>query len=344
MFTCPIPISEYPTVLLAHGGGGRFMHQLLDRMILQEFRNPTLDARHDGALLQPAPGLLAFTTDSFVVNPPFFPGGDIGSLAVFGTVNDLAMCGASPRWLSVAFILEEGLPMQDLWHIVRSMRAAADRCGVLLATGDTKVVDRGKGDRIFITTTGVGEVRTGIRLHPTRIRPGDAVILSGPIALHGVAIMSVREGIAFETSIVSDAAPLHELAGLLLDAVPDTRVLRDPTRGGVASTLNELATAAGVCIQVEETAVPVPPEAAAACEILGLDPLYVANEGKFVAVVPAGAAEQAVRVLHTHPLGLGAAVIGSATTERPGTVLLRNPMGGRRILDMLSGEQLPRIC
>jgi hydrogenase expression/formation protein HypE len=254
------------------------------------------------------------------------------------------MCGAVPRWLSVAFILEEGLPMEELWRIVRSMREAADRTGVLLATGDTKVVDRGKGDRIFITTTGIGEVPAGVDLAPARIRPGDTVILSGAVGLHGVAIMSVREGIAFDTGVRSDAAPLHELAAALLQAVPEVRVMRDPTRGGVASTLNELARASGCGIAVEEAAVPVPAEVAAACEILGLDPLYVANEGKLIACVPPEGAAAALAAMRAHPLGRDAAVIGTVVVDHAGSVILRNSLGGRRILDMLSGEQLPRIC
>jgi hydrogenase expression/formation protein HypE len=342
---CPIPLSEYPQVTLAHGGGGRLTHTLIERMFLAAFRNPALEPLHDGAVLEVAAGRLALTTDSFVVSPLFFPGGDIGSLAVHGTVNDLAMCGARPVALTAAFVLEEGLPMDDLWRIVRSMAQAARDAGVSVVTGDTKVVDRGKGDGVFITTTGLGVVREGVRIAPTRARPGDRVLLSGRIADHGIAIMSVREGLEFGTTIQSDSAALNGLVEVLLDAAGErVHVLRDPTRGGLASATNEIATSAQVGVRLEETAIPVAEQVRGACEILGLDPLYVANEGKCLAVVAPEAAAAALAALRAHPLGREAAIVGEVVAGHPGRVMLRSRVGGERIVDMLSGEQLPRIC
>jgi hydrogenase expression/formation protein HypE len=287
---------------------------------------------------------LAFTTDGFVVNPIFFPGGDIGTLAVNGTVNDLAMCGARPQYLSVAFILEEGFAMADLRRVVQSMADAARTAGVSLVTGDTKVVDRGKGDRIYITTAGVGIIRPGVSIHPARAVPGDRILLSGPIAVHGIAIMSVRENLEFESEIASDTAPLHGLVDAMLEACPDIHVLRDPTRGGVASTLNEIASQGKVGIEIEEAAVPVEEQVRGACEILGLDPLYVANEGKLLALVPREAAAKVLAAMRAHPLGAAAADIGEVVATTPGRVHLRTRVGGRRVVDMLAGEQLPRIC
>jgi hydrogenase expression/formation protein HypE len=282
LLQCPIPISEYPVVTLAHGGGGRLSQMLVERMFAPTFggqANPALAALHDGAILAADPARLAFTTDSFVVSPRFFPGGDIGSLAVYGTVNDLAMCGAQPLYLSAGFILEEGLPMEELWRIVQSMATAAERAGVRIVTGDTKVVERGKGDGMFINTAGVGRIADGVDIAPRRAQPGDLVLLSGPIGLHGITIMSTREGLAFETALQSDAAPLHGLVqGVLRSAGEDVHVLRDPTRGGVASALNEIAAQARVGVRLVESAIPVPDAVRAACELLGLDPLYVANE------------------------------------------------------------------
>ncbi len=287
---------------------------------------------------------LAFTTDSFVVRPIFFPGGDIGRLAVHGTVNDLAVGGARPLYLAAAFILEEGLALSDLRRIVASMRAACDEAGVTLVTGDTKVVDRGKGDQIFITTTGIGLVPEGRSLSIRSARPGDRIIVSGTIGDHGIAIMSVREGIEFETVLESDSAPLTDLVSLMLDTCPAIRAMRDPTRGGVSSALNELAEASRVGVTLREASIPVRPEVRGACEMLGLDPLYVANEGKLIAVVPPEDAERLVKVMRTHPLGQNAAIIGDVVAEHPGMVTMRSLVGGERVVTLLSGEQLPRIC
>jgi hydrogenase expression/formation protein HypE len=342
---CPIPINDYPHVLLAHGGGGRLTHMLIENMFLPSFANPTLDTLGDGALLDVAGGRLAMSTDSFVISPIFFPGGDIGSLAVHGTVNDLAMCGAQPLGLSVGLILEEGLPMADLWRIVQSMQAAAQAVGVPIVTGDTKVVDRGKGDGIFINVTGIGRVPPGVELAPTRARPGDVILVNGPIAVHGIAIMSLREGLEFETTMESDTAPLYDLTVRLLEAVgTDAHVLRDPTRGGLASTLNEIAQQAHTGIRLDEARIPIAEEVRGACEILGLDPLYVANEGKMLAIVAPEAADAALAALRSHPLGAEAAIIGEVVDDYPGKVFLRSRIGGTRVVDMLSGEQLPRIC
>jgi len=344
-FQCPIPIQDYPTVLLAHGGGGRLTQMLIERMFLPAFRNPALKTLHDGAVLEVEGVRLAFTTDSFVVSPLFFPGGDIGELAVNGTVNDLAMCGARPLYLSLGLILEEGFPMEDLWRVVRSIQKAAQEAGVEVATGDTKVVDRGKGDGVFINTTGLGLIPPGIHISPQRARPGDVVLINGAIGVHGIAILSVREGLEFETTLESDTAPLNGLVEVLFEAVgPDVHVLRDPTRGGVASALNEIATSAGVGILLEEARIPIWDEVRGACEILGLDPLYVANEGKCLAIVTPEAAEAALEAMRSHPLGREAAIVGRVVKEYPGTVILRSRVGGKRVVDMLSGEQLPRIC
>ncbi len=342
---CPIPLSEYPQVTLAHGGGGRLTHALIERMFLAAFRNPALEPLHDGAVLEVPQGRIALSTDSYVVSPLFFPGGDIGSLAVHGTVNDLAMCGASPLALTAGFVLEEGLPMDDLWRIVRSMARAAKDAGVNIVTGDTKVVDRGKGDGVFINTTGIGLVPEGVSISPARARPGDRLLLSGRIADHGIAILSVREGLSFETTIESDSAALNGLVGSLLGALGErVHVLRDPTRGGVASATNEIAAAAQVGLRLEERAIPLAEQVRGACEILGLDPLYVANEGKCLAIVAPEAAEQALALLRAHPLGREAAVIGEVVADHPGRVMMHSRVGGMRVVDMLSGEQLPRIC
>jgi hydrogenase expression/formation protein HypE len=342
---CPLPRHEYPTVLLAHGGGGRLTQILIETIFLEAFRNPALAVLHDGALLNLEGGRFAFSTDSFVVRPLFFPGGDIGSLAVHGTVNDLAMCGARPVALSAGFILEEGLPMEDLWRVARSMRDAAAEARVHIVTGDTKVVDRGKGDGIFINTTGLGKIPAGIEIDPRRARPGDGVILSGPIADHGISILSVREGLQFQTEVKSDSAPLHDLVEAILGAGgSDVHVLRDPTRGGVASALNEIASAARVGIRLEEAAIPVREEVRGACEILGLDPLYVANEGKCLALVARGKADEILAAMRAHPRGRDAVLIGEVVEEHRGKVVLRSRIGGSRVVEMLSGEQLPRIC
>ncbi|MBI4418021.1 MAG: hydrogenase expression/formation protein HypE [Ignavibacteriales bacterium] len=342
--SCPVSLNNYKQVLLAHGGGGKLTHQLIQTMFAAQFSNELLSPLHDGAIFSVNGTRLAFSTDSFVVNPIFFPGGTIGDLAVNGTVNDLAMCGATPLYLSVAFIIEEGMMMEDLWRVVLSMKKAADRAGVALITGDTKVVDRGKGDKIFINTSGVGMMKDGVNMNPTNARSGDVVILSGPIAVHGIAIMSVREGLEFETEICSDTAPLNGLVEDMLKAGTDVHVLRDPTRGGVASALNEIAESADIGILIREEHIPVPDEVRGACEILGLDPLYVANEGKLVAMVPQTSAQAILSAMRSHPLGKHATIIGEVVAEHPGTVLMKTRVGGTRVVDMLSGEQLPRIC
>ena len=342
---CPIPISDYPTVMLAHGGGGRLTQMLIERLFLPAFANPALEALHDGAILEVNGIRLAFSTDSFTISPLFFPGGDIGSLAVHGTVNDLAMCGARPVGLSAGFILEEGLPMDDLWRAVQSMQAAAQAVDVPIVTGDTKVVERGSGDGMFINTAGLGLIPEGVHISSTRARPGDVVLINGSIADHGIAVMSVREGLEFETALTSDSAPLVDVVFSILDQVGEqVHVLRDPTRGGVASALNEIAAQAGVGIRLEETRIPVGEAVRGACEILGLDPLYVANEGKFLAIVGPEAAEAVLATMRDHPLGQQAAVIGEVVADHPGKLLLRSRIGGLRVVDMLSGEQLPRIC
>ncbi len=342
--SCPLPIDQYPTVVLAHGGGGTLMHQLIGKMFRPAFHNPHLDAGHDGAVLPLAGRKLAFTTDSYVVHPLFFPGGDIGTLAVNGTVNDLAMCGARPLYLSAGFILEEGLPMETLWRVVQSMARAAEASRVQVVTGDTKVVDKGKGDGVFITTTGVGSIEHPLSIAPRSVRPGDLVLLSGDVGRHGIAVMAVREGLAFETTIESDCAPLADLVMELLDAEIAVHCLRDLTRGGLASALVEIAETARVHVSIEERAIPVHEAVQGACEILGLDPLYVANEGRFVAFVAPDAAQRALAIMQAHPLAVEACLIGQVTGESAGAVTMKSAIGASRVVDMLSGEQLPRIC
>jgi len=341
--SCPVPM-RHDTIQLAHGGGGRAMRELLERVMLPAFHNATLDARHDCALLELGGARLAFTTDTYVVKPRFFPGGDIGKLAVFGTVNDLAMGGATPHCLSLGLILEEGYPIAELQRVVDSIRSAADHCGVSIVTGDTKVVDRGKGDGIFINTAGIGLVPAGLDLGPHQVREGDAVIVSGDLGRHGMAVMSQRENLSFQTPIESDCAPLHGLVAALLAGGLELHCLRDPTRGGLASVLNEIATDGGVSVRVEEGAIPVDDSVAAACEMLGLDPLYVACEGRMVVFLPQTQAEKALDILRSTPGGEGAACIGGVAAEDSGLVVLRTSMGTQRVLDLLSGEQLPRIC
>ena len=341
---CPLPITNYKEIVLAHGGGGKLSRQLIDKVVLPQFRNELLEPLHDGAIFSVADQRLAFTTDSFVVSPIFFPGGDIGSLSIHGTINDLAMCGARPLYLSASFILEEGLPMEDFWRIVQSMHAAADAAGVKLVTGDTKVVDRGKADKIFINTSGVGLVPDGVNIDPTRAQVGDKIIVSGAIAVHGIAIMSVREGLEFETEIASDTAPLSSLVDAMLATKIDIHVLRDPTRGGITSALTEIAQSAKVGMLLDEARIPINEEVKGACEILGLDPLYVANEGKLLAIVAAQDVDLVLSAMKSHPLGQDAAVIGEVTSDHPGFIMMKTRVGGTRVVDMLSGEQLPRIC
>lgn len=343
-WVCPAPLRDHPTIVMGHGGGGKLTAELVQHLFLPAFRSAALDQLGDAAVLPPAAGRLALSTDSFVVRPLFFPGGNIGDLAVNGTVNDLAMSGARPLYLTAGFILEEGMPLDQLGQIAASMGAAARRAGVSVVTGDTKVVDRGHGDGVFISTAGVGVVPDGLRIGPDQARPGDVVIVSGEIGLHGVAILSVREGLEFGAPIASDCAPLHELVAGLLDAGVAVHALRDPTRGGVASALNEIAASSGVGVRIEERALPVPGPVRAACEILGLDPLYVANEGKLLALVAHADAERALETLRAHPLGARAAIIGEVTADHPGVVVARTGIGGTRVVDMQVGEQLPRIC
>lgn len=341
---CPLPITDYKNVLLAHGGGGKLTHQLIQKVFLSQFKNDWLESLHDGAMLQINGTRLAFSTDSYVINPIFFPGGDIGELAVNGTVNDLAMCGAQPMYLSAAFIVEEGFPMNDLWRVIQSMQTAAESAGVKLVTGDTKVVDRGKGDKIFINTSGIGVVPEGVRIGSQNARAGDVIIVSGPIAVHGIAIMSVRQGLEFETQIVSDTAPLNSLVSVMLETSKDVHVLRDPTRGGVASSLNEIAESSKVGIRIDENKIPISEPVRGACEILGLDPLYVANEGKLLAFVSPSDANRILSAMKQHSLGTQSTIIGEVVSEHVGTVVMHTAIGGSRVVDMLSGEQLPRIC
>ncbi len=329
---------------MAHGGGGKLSHQLLRRVIIPNFDNEILQSLHDGAVFEIGNERLAFTTDSYVIQPIFFPGGNIGTLAINGTINDLAMCGAKPLYLSASFIIEEGFSMEMLWNITKSMREASAESGVSIVTGDTKVVNKGKGDGIFINTTGIGVIQTGVSIHPKNVRTGDKIIISGSIAEHGIAIMSVREGLEFETEIISDCASLSSLVQLILNSTKDIHVLRDPTRGGVASALNEIAETANVGIRIYEENIPVRDDVRSACEILGLDPLYVANEGKMILFVSSASAEIVLDILHNHPLGKNAAIIGEVVDEHPGTVVMKTSIGSTRIVDMISGEQLPRIC
>lgn len=342
--SCPFPIQDYPRVLLAHGGGGKLMHQLIGRMFLAAFKNPISAPQHDAAVFEVDSRRLAFTTDSYVVRPLFFPGGNLGSLAVHGTVNDLAMAGARPLYLSAGFIIEEGLPMETLWQLVSAMRQAADACGVQIITGDTKVVDKGKSDSLFINTAGVGLIEHALDISPQSVRPGDAILVNGDIGRHGMAIMAVREGLEFESQIESDSAPLASIVLELLRAGIQVHCLRDLTRGGLTSVLNEIAEAAKLGIQVEEKLIPVREDVRAACEILGLDPCQVACEGRFAAFIPEPEVERALALMRAHPYGSGACRIGKVSADNPGRVLLRSALGSQRILDMASGEQLPRIC
>ena len=342
--SCPLPITDYKNVLLAHGGGGKLSHQLIKNMFASQFKNELLEPLHDGAVFSLGGTKFAFSTDSYVINPIFFPGGDIGKLAVNGTVNDLSMCGAHPLYLSAAFIIEEGLPMDDLWRVVCSMETAAKAAGVQLITGDTKVVDRGKGDKIFINTSGIGIIPDGIEISPRHAKDGDRIILSGTIAEHGIAIMSVREGLEFETLIESDCAPLNGLVETMLNASKDIHVLRDPTRGGVATVLNEIAESANIGITISEDCIPVSEEVRGACEILGFDPLYVANEGKLLAFVSPTTAGTVLAAMQSHPIGKNAVIIGEVVADHSGMVIMKTHVGGTRVVDMLSGEQLPRIC
>ena len=345
--SCPLPFGDYDSVQMAHGGGGRLMQELIEGLFLPAFAGDDPSARsapHDSAVVELGGARLALTTDSFTVSPLFFPGGDIGHLAVCGTVNDLAMAGASPAALTAGFILEEGLPLETLRRVVESMRRTAAAVGVRIVTGDTKVVDRGKCDGLFINTAGVGLIPEGVEVCPERVKPGDAILVSGDLGRHGIAVMSVREGLAFDGALESDCAPLADLVDCLLRGGAEIHCLRDLTRGGLAAALCEIAGHVGVGVELDEASIPVAGPVAGACELLGLDPLYVANEGRLVAFVPAEAIEQALGLMRSHPAAPQAAVIGSVTEEHPGMVELRGPLGGRRVVDLFSGEQMPRIC
>jgi len=330
-------------ILLAHGSGGKLAHELVEKSFVKAFANPLLAKLDDSAAMD-FRGRLAFTTDSYVVSPIFFPGGDIGKLAVCGTVNDLAMSGAKPLYLSLAFIIEEGLPQDELNEIVGSVQKTAQEAGVEIVTGDTKVVHRGSADKLFINTAGIGIIPQGVDISGDKARPGDKVILSGTIGDHGIAVLSQREGLSFSTQLKSDCAPLGSLVAKMLEASPDIHCLRDPTRGGLATTLNELAKQSKVSVRIEEAKIPVREEVLAACEMLGFDPLYVANEGKLVAVVPAKDADRILKAMRENQYGTGAAIIGEVKAEHPGRVVMKTCLGASRIVDMLVGDLLPRIC
>lgn len=348
--SCPLPIFSHPQIVLGHGSGGKLSAELIDKVFVSAFRNPTLEQMNDQAALNIGGARLALTTDSFVVTPIFFPGGDIGTLAINGTVNDLAVGGAKPLYLAAAFILEEGLSTQDLQRVVESMRAAAHNAGVQLVTGDTKVVDRGKGDKIFITTTGIGVFDRATQISADRARPGDKVILSGTIGDHGITILSQRESLEFEGELESDCAALNGLVKEMLDEaqaagdLEEIRCMRDPTRGGIASTLNEIAGQSRIGITLQESDIPVRDAVRGACEVLGLDPLYVANEGKLVAIVAPEIAGRLVERMRSHPLGQNSVIIGEVVTKHQGMVVMNTSIGGNRVVDLLFGEQLPRIC
>jgi len=343
-WSCPLPLRDSPTIVMGHGGGGQLSAELVEHLFLPAFANPTLAGLADSAVLTIGGARLAFSTDSFVVRPLFFPGGSIGDLAVNGTVNDLAMSGARPMYLSCAFILEEGTELATVGRIAAELGKAAEAAGVQIATGDTKVVDAGHGDGVYLNTAGIGLVPAGVDIRPQRATPGDVVVVSGEIGSHGIAILSVREGLEFGTAIVSDTAPLTGLVNAMLAVTTDLHVLRDPTRGGLATSLNEIARAAGVGIDLVESSVPVPPAVANACGLLGLDPMYVANEGKLVAMVPRESADEVLAAMREHPLGRSASIIGECVEEHPGMVTARTTFGGTRVIDVPVGEQLPRIC
>jgi hydrogenase expression/formation protein HypE len=344
-WSCPLPLADYPTIVIGHGGGGKLGNELVEHLFLPAFRNPALENLGDAAVLDITAGRIAMSTDSFVVQPLFFPGGNIGELAINGTVNDLAVSGAIPKFLTAGFILEEGFPLAQLAAIVDSMARAAKQAGVQIVTGDTKVVERGHGDGVYINTAGVGIIREGISVGPHRAQPGDAILVSGSIGDHGMAIMSVREGLEFESQIRSDCAALNGLISLVLDEVGSAvHAMRDPTRGGLASTLNEIAGSSNVGVQISDDALPVHPQVQAACELLGLDPVYVANEGKVVFFVAPEAADRVLAILRDHDLGREAARIGTVTAEHPKMLVSRTAMGSNRVIPTQIGEQLPRIC
>lgn len=342
-WVCPVSLRDAPNIVMGHGSGGAMSGELIEHLFLPAFGAAAANGLGDSAVVDIGGSRLAFTTDSFVVKPTVFPGGTIGDLAVNGTVNDLAVAGAHPRVLSTAFILEEGTPLAEIAHVAEAMGAAARAAGVHLVTGDTKVVDAGHGDGIFVNTTGLGSLAPGVDIRPQRVRPGDVVLISGEIGVHGIAVLSCREGLEFGTTVHSDTAPLHEVTAALL-ATCDVHMMRDPTRGGVAATVNEVARAANVGVRLEENTLPVPAAVSDACGLLGLDPLYVANEGKLVAFVAPGDADRALAALRSHPLGRQAVAVGECVAEHPGVVAARTGLGGTRIVDLPASEQLPRIC
>lgn len=339
-----MPVDVREQITMAHGGGGKLMHQLLETYVIPAFRNEKLESRHDGAVMDISGTRLAFTTDSYVVRPMFFPGGDIGSLAVNGTVNDLAMCGAKPLYLSAGLIMEEGLPIEWLAKVIESMRTSAEAAGVQIVTGDTKVVDKGKGDGLFINTAGIGVVEHELSISPAIIRPGDVILLSGDVGRHGIAIMAVREGLEFETTIESDCAPVAAPVLAMIEAGVELHCLRDLTRGGLATTLVEISESSNLHLAIEEAQIAVDESVRGACEILGFDPLYLANEGRFVAFVPENHVERALEIMQAHPVSAGVAAVGRVTDDLRTRVTLKRSIGTERVLDMLTGEQLPRIC
>ena len=343
-WVCPMPLRDYPQIVLGHGGGGKLSGDLVEHLFLPAFQNDALASLADGAALTIGGARLAFSTDSYVVRPLFFPGGSIADLAINGTVNDLSMLGARPLFLSVGLIIEEGLPMSTLGALVERLGAAARAAGVQVVTGDTKVVDKGHGDGVYINTSGIGLIPEGVHIAPQNARPGDVVLVSGTLGDHGMAIMSVREGLEFETLIQSDSAPLNGLVAAMLAVTPEIHVLRDPTRGGLASSLNEIARAAGVGVLLEDRRLPVRSEVSAACELLGMDPVYVANEGKLIAIVPPEHADAMLDAMRQHPYGKDAARIGQVVADHPGMVVSKTGIGGTRVVSMQIGEQLPRIC
>jgi hydrogenase expression/formation protein HypE len=343
-WTCPVPLRDHDRIVIGHGGGGQLTSELVEHLFVPAFQSGDPVELHDAATFAVDAGRLAFSTDSYVVQPLFFPGGCIGDLAVNGTVNDIAMAGARPTTLSAGFILEEGLPLAALGRVVEAMATAAQVAGVKIVTGDTKVVNAGQADGMYLNTAGVGVVPDGIDIRPTRAVPGDIVVLSGPIGEHGVAVMSSREGLDFGTDLESDSAPLHGLVDAMLDACPEVHVLRDATRGGVTAALCEISRTAAIGIEYDEAAVPIPSAVAAACSFLGLDAMSIANEGKLVAVVPPERVDDVVSAMHAHPQGRHACVIGNVTDRHPGLVVARTPLGASRVVDLPLGEQLPRIC
>jgi hydrogenase expression/formation protein HypE len=343
-WTCPLPLRDYPTIVMGHGGGGKLSAELIEHIFVPAFRNSALEVMADSSVLPAQPGRLAFSTDTYVVQPLFFPGGSIADLAINGTVNDLAMSGATPLYLSAGFILEEGFPISHLAAIANQMGAAARAAGVQIVTGDTKVVDKGHGDGCYINTAGIGVIADGLHIDPTRARPGDVVIVSGTIGDHGMAIMSVREGLEFETILTSDSAPLNGMVAELLRFAPHIHVLRDPTRGGLATSLNEIAMQSNVGILIEERSLPILPDVQSACDLLGMDPVYVPNEGKLSAIVDASVAKDVLHAMHDNQYGRRAAIIGTVTAQHSGMLAAKTGIGGTRIIPLQIGEQIPRIC